>query len=136
MERQTDLTLAEIVRRLRTENGSLSGCPGCHKGGASYPPCLLANEVGVMANQGNVIAEAFLCELLICDNSVPMRAISYAYLKNLPSKQLGTEEAVRVFLADPKSAEVLLMVEEREEEGREELQRMADMADKHLPGNS
>lgn len=129
MERQTDLTLEEMMKELRTQ----SGCHACHSGGSGLPACLLTNEVGVMAKSGDLAAEAFLCEILLCNNDMTMRAISYAYLKDLPTKQTGTEEAINVFVADPQNADVVRMVEEKEAEEQAEIQAMADQ---RLPGNS
>lgn len=132
MERQTDLTLEEIVRQLRAQSGQGSGCHACHSDD-SYPPCLLANEAGVMAESGDLVAEAFLCELLLSSNDMTLRAISYAYLKNLPQKQPGTAEAIKVFMTDPQNADVIRMVEEKEAEEREDILRLAE---EKLPGSS
>ena len=132
MERQTDLTLEEMMKEMRTQ----SGCHSCHSGGSGLPACLLANEVGVMAHNGDLVAEAFLCELMIGSNDMNLKAISYAYIKNLPRKQPGTDEAIKFFLAGPQNAEIIKFVAEKEAEEREERQRMADLADRHLPGNS
>lgn len=129
MKRRTDLTLEEVMKELRTQDG-------CHNCGASYLPCRLANEVGVMAENGDIAAEAFLCELMIGSNDMNLKAISYSYLKNLPRQQPGTEEAIKFFLADPQNTEIIKFVAKKEAEKQEDLQRLVDMADKHLPGNS
>ncbi|MEK7508347.1 MAG: hypothetical protein AAB568_00635 [Patescibacteria group bacterium] len=130
MNRKTDLTLEVIMKELRTQDG-------CHNCGTGYPACLLANEVGVMAVSGDIAAEAFLCELMLCHDEMNLKAISYSYLKkNLPAKQPGTEEAIKVFVADPQNAPIINMVEKKEAEKQEEIRHMADLADKHLPGNS
>ena len=132
MERQTNLTLEQLVKELRTQGG----CKRCHGSESGLPACLLANEVGVMATSGDLIAEAFLCEIMISSKDMNLRAISYAYLKNLPNKQPGTVEAVKVFVVGPQNTEIVKFVAEKEAEEQEERQRMADLTDRHLPGSS
>lgn len=128
MERQTNLTLEQMVKELRTQGG----CHSCHSD-SGLPACLLANEVGVMAKSGDLVAEAFLCEMMLSNSDINMKAISYSYLKNLRAKQEGTEKAIKVFVTDPQNAPIISMVEEKEAEEQAELH---DPNDRHLPGNS
>ncbi|MCL5011827.1 MAG: hypothetical protein M1320_00165 [Patescibacteria group bacterium] len=97
-ERQTSLSFDQIskILTIADENDS------------PYPRCLLANELGVMANNDNSEqAQEKLCELLNAeDECEKVKYISYCWLCNIPITD-KTSAALQIFSNDQKNAEII-----------------------------
>ncbi|MEK7584415.1 MAG: hypothetical protein AAB490_04155 [Patescibacteria group bacterium] len=91
--RQTSLSFEQIVEFLKLHLASL-------------PHCLLANDLGFLASEGDLRAEQKLVELLGSDDARTQYA-AYHCLKNLPSPLVGTVTALSTFEANPCHAAIL-----------------------------
>jgi len=111
MERQTDLSLEDICAHL--EQAKLTGgCGACHGGTLPYPPCLLANELGVIAvDGGSKKAEAKLRDILGWPQE-ELRGIAYMCLTGIEKPDEETANALLAFAQRPENEEIMEWVDE------------------------
>ena len=91
--RQTALTYEQIAEFLKLHLASL-------------PHCLLANDLGFLASEGDARAEQKLVELLGSDDPKTQYA-AYHCLKNLPSQLEETPTALSAFASNPRHSGII-----------------------------
>jgi len=111
MERQTKLSFEEICECLE-QNRRMSVCGACHGGTLPYPPCLLVNELGVIAaDEGSKEAEAKLRDIL----GWPQKELcgyAYMYLTQMEHPDNETMNAMLAFAQKPENEEIMELVNE------------------------
>ncbi|MEK7211256.1 MAG: hypothetical protein AAB731_01345 [Patescibacteria group bacterium] len=112
MTRQTELSLEDICAYL--EQSRLSGeCGACHGGALPYPPCLLVNELGVLAvNEGNKEAEAKLRDILDWEQD-ELRAIAYLCLTQVEKLDEETASALLFFAQKLENEDIMEWADEQ-----------------------
>jgi hypothetical protein len=97
--RQTDLSLKDICMFLKNRS-------------PAYPRCLLANELGAMA-QDDKQAEAELQNLLSDENSENVRCAAYGSLSIIRSPDPETMEALKRFRKNSDNIDLVAYADER-----------------------